>query len=538
MRALIALLVLTAVAAPVRADSGDGLADLGEELTPRKYASPREHTEIDLAGYLRLRGQDLYNLDLDRGLTPSGAPLFPVPIADPDGQSLHAADTRLRTDLAIYAPGTGVAVKLRVDVLDNLELGSTPYGKPATGRVPSPAGSTGQQPPLDGFRIKRAYGEALLPFGLLAAGRMGAHWGLGMLANGGDCDDCDGGDAADRIALVTPLADHLWAVSYDFTATGPVTRRRDDARMIDLEPSDDVHSVTFAVWNQRTDLVRRLRRDAGRATFEYGATVSHRWQKNDIPADYLPTAQPVEITASEVMARGYRATIGDVWMQLTLPRFRAGAELAYMNAKVDQPSLIPGVLLDSPVTSSQVGLAVESEYRSGADGALAGLDFGYASGDPAPGFGAFPQANAAAPQRGDLDGPQADLPRDKRIDNFRFHPDYRIDRILFHEIIGTVTDAFYLRPHTRLRLLDVGRGRLDFELAAIASWAIEANSTPSGNRNLGFELDPGLVFRSRDGFRFALEYAWFLPGAGFDNPDAGLTAKSAQLVQLRLGYFF
>ena len=44
------------------------------------------------------------------------------------------------------------------------------------------------------------------PIGILAAGRMGSHWGLGMLANGGDCLDCDAGDAADRIAFVTPLA--------------------------------------------------------------------------------------------------------------------------------------------------------------------------------------------------------------------------------------------------------------------------------------------------------------------------------------------
>ena len=43
-------------------------------------------------------------------------------------------------------------------------------------------------------------------------------------------------------------------------------------------------------------------------------------------------------------------------------------------------------------------------------------------------------------------------PRDRTVDNFRFHPDYRIDRILFREIIGTVTDAVYLRPHARATL--------------------------------------------------------------------------------------
>ena len=533
----IGLIILGLVIA-VGSAAADGLGDLGKELTPRKFASPRQETEVDISGSLRLRGEALHNLDLDRGLTPSGEPLFPVPVADPTAQTLTGADTRLRTDLAIYAPGSGVAIKLRIDVFDNLALGSTPEGKPATGRVPSPAGSPGQKPPVDALRVKRAYGEVLTPVGLLAAGRMGAHWGLGLIAHGGDCDDCDGGDAADRIAFVTPIAGHLWAASYDFTATGPTARRRDDARVIDLEPSDNVHSVTFALFNLRTDLIRRLRREAGRATFEYGAYFSRRWQKNDVPGDYLPTAQAIDLDADQVMARGYSATAADMWLRLTLPQVQVAAEAAYLSARVDQPSLIPGVLLDHPVTSSQVGLAVESEYTTVGGGFATGLDFGYASGDPAPGFGAFPAANALAPAAGELDGPQADLPRDTAIDNFRFHPDYRIDRILFREIIGTVTDAIYLRPHAGYRLAEIGPGRFTFEVAAIAAWAVEATSTPSGQRGLGFELDPALRYRTSDGFRAAIEYAWFVPGAAFDNPDAALTARSAQLVRVHLGYHF
>lgn len=515
-----------------------GLTDLGRELTPRKFASPRQKTEIDLTGYFRSRGEALYNLDLDRGLTPSGDPLFPVPVADPDGQTLAGGDMRLRTDLAIYAPGSGVSVNVRVDVLDNLAMGSTPEGKPSTSRAPTPAASPGQQSPTDAFRIKRAYGQVLVPMGILAAGRMGAHWGLGLVANGGDCDDCDGGDSADRVAFVTPLLGHMWAISYDFSATGPTQRRRDQARVVDIEPTDNVHSTTFAVFNIHSDLVRRRRREAGRPTFEYGAYLSHRWQKNDIPGDYLPTAQPVALDAAQVMARGYSATAADLWLRVTMPRLRVEAEGAFLSASVDQPSLIPGALLDRGVTSTQVGLAVESEYATLSDVLGLGLNFGYASGDDAPGFGAFPEANAPAAQPGDLDGPQADLPRDSTVDNFRFHPDYRIDRILFREIIGTVTDAIYLRPHGRYRLLDTGHAHLDLTLAIIASWAVQERSTPNASRDLGYEFDPSLAYVSRDGFRAALDYAVFLPGSAFDNPDAGLSARAAQLVRLRLGYYF
>jgi len=517
---------------------GQGLADLGRDLDATRFASPRERTEIELDGGLRLRGEGLWNLDLDRGLTPSGAPLFPVPLADPRGQMLTGADMRLRTDLAIYPRGTGVAVKARFDLLDDVALGSTPEGKPASGRAPSPAASPGQVSPADAVRVKRVWGEVLTPFGLLAAGRMGAHWGLGMLASGGDCDDCDGGDAADRIAFTTPIAGHLWAVAYDFTATGPVARRRDQVRVVDIEPTDDVHNLTFAVMAAHTPLARQRRREAGIPTWEYGATVSHRWQKNDIPADWLPTAQPVPIDAGQVMARGYSATAVDAYVQLILPRVRVAAEAAYLAARIAQPSLIPGVLLDRPVTSDQVGFAAESEWQHAGNRIAAGLDLGYASGDPAPGFGAFPAPGAAAPMAGDLDGPQANLPGDTSVDNFRFHPDYRIDRILFHEIIGTVTDAIYLRPHARYRLIDDRHADLDADVALIWSRAVDATSTPGGATSLGIELDPGLTYRTRDGFAAALEYAVLVPGAGLDNPDANLPARPAQLLRLRLAWNF
>ncbi len=77
-------------------------------------------------GYLRGRAEALRNLDLDRGLLPSGQPIFPTPLGDPTAQWLTSADMRLRTDLAIYAPGGGVAVKVRLDTLDNVGLGSMP----------------------------------------------------------------------------------------------------------------------------------------------------------------------------------------------------------------------------------------------------------------------------------------------------------------------------------------------------------------------------------------------------------------------------
>src|SRR4051812_30307706 len=94
-----------------------GLADHGADLFQR------EKFEVSLHGYFRLRGDWLNNLDLDRGTTPSGLPLFPVPLGDPTAQSLFTADMRLRTDVAVYAPFAAAAVKVRADLIDNLVLG-------------------------------------------------------------------------------------------------------------------------------------------------------------------------------------------------------------------------------------------------------------------------------------------------------------------------------------------------------------------------------------------------------------------------------
>jgi uncharacterized protein (TIGR04551 family) len=293
--------------------------------------------------------------------------------------------------------------------------------------------------------------------------------------------------------------------------------------------------VTVAAGRIRSALAGQRRKNAGLTTVDYGGYLSHRWQDDDVPADYLPVASPVMIDGSQVMARGYRATAVSGWGRLQTPQLRLEAELAYLNASVDQPSLIPGVELGESATSSQLGLALESDYQV-AEIFDAGFDTGYASGDSAPGFGAFPRANAPAAQAGDLDGPQASFDGDNTVDNFRFHPDYRIDKLLFREIIGTVTDAIYMRPHARLARA-LGPGRVSLSVAVIASWAAEANSTPSGERFLGIELDPTLRYQAQ-GFIANLDYALLMPGAAFDNPVMGISPEPAQLVRMRLEYVF
>lgn len=516
-----AAIIASALALLPSSAAASGFEDYGQDLR----AEPE--SIIDVGGYFRTRGMALHNLDLDRGPTPSGELLYPVPQSDGTGQTLTFADMRMRSDMAVYWPSGGAAVKVRVDALDNLVLGSAPTGIPAA--------STTQDNSSGFITIKRAYAEILTPLGFIALGRMGAHWGMGMLTNGGDCQDCDSGDSSDRITYILPTLDHLFVAAYDFSSTSPTLPHQTGTRAIAVEPSAMVHTLTFAAMHFTTPESLLRRREGGKFTFDYGAFASHRWQKNDIPGQYLPVAAPAAtIGGDQLMMRGYAATAADLWLRLVGPDVRLELEAAYIHATVDQPSLIPGVLLNDAAVSDQFGFAFQSDFGDPEDFFSAGLDAGVASGDPAPGFGAYPIAGQAAPQAGDFDGPQAIPPYDNRVDNFAFHPDFRIDRILFREIVGRVTDAFYVRPHARITIAKNSYSRLDAELWGIVSGAMEPSSTPGGARMLGVEIDPSLIYTTRIGFGASLDQGTLIPLGGLDNRDLGLDAKPAQLWRLRL----
>lgn len=502
-----------------------GFTDIGQDIERHDG----DGWSVELDGYLRLRGALFDNLDLDRGPTPSGELFFPVPIDDPTGQVLTAGDLRLRTDLALYAPGGAIAVKTRLDLLD-AGLGSDFEGTPS---------ATASQAPTP-LALRRAYAEVLTPVGLLAFGRMGADWGLGMVASGGDGLDDDGGDSADRVAFMTPLAGHIWAVAWDFAAAFAGAARKTPGLSVGVAPSTDVEALTFAALSWLSPDARARRHAAGRTTLEYGLTASWRWQARDLPAAWLggdAAAAAGLVDGAQVVARDAGHGLADLWLRVQSRSFRVEAEAAVLWGSIGEASLVPGVHLRGAIDSLQWGAAVESDF--GRDGAAlhVGLDLGVASGDPTPGFGAD-GTGTRAPLPGDLDGPQAALPFDTRLDAFRFHRDYRVDRILFREIIGTVTDAAYVRPHLTWRMVSFLRGELAFELAAVASMALEPSSTPGGARGLGVELDPTLAWRSSDGFVCALEHAVLFPLAGLDDPDLGLAAKPAQLLRLRLQVVF
>jgi uncharacterized protein (TIGR04551 family) len=182
----------------------------------------------------------------------------------------------------------------------------------------------------------------------------------------------------------------------------------------------------------------------------------------------------------------------------------------------------------------QFGAVLQAEYRFLNGDLEIGLEVGFASGDKAPGFGLYPRRNGAGStgntSPGDIDGRQyscgtATCP-DNEIRNFTYNPDYRVDMILYREILGGITDSLYFKPRARYRITQ----GLEVFAAGIYSRAIFAESTPSalyGNTDpsLGIELNAGVRYETEDGFFGQLQYGILFPLSGMTRQD-GITGNA------------
>ena len=85
---------------------------------------------------------------------------------------------------------------------------------------------------------------------------------------------------------------------------------------------------------------------------------------------------------------------------------------------------------------------------------------------------------------------------DNSINDFHFSPDYHVDEILFRHILGTVTNAIYIKPQTAY-WFDLGRTRaLGLNGGVIYSMAQVPVSTPGNALMYGLETDVGAGYRN------------------------------------------
>ena len=531
-----------------------------------------------------------------------GSPNNPAtPDQKPMGNSdtLGSANMRFRLEPVLNI-SEDIKILSQIDLLDNLILGSTPEAYQGTTGLneyyPLPMFSQSQVAPHKGYNsysdsitVKRVWAEVMTPFGQLRFGRMPSHWGLGVLVNDGSCFDCDGGSTADRIAFVTKIFGHYIVPGIDFVSEGANTKLISPVTdypleqyyvPIDADQRDDVTQYLLAVVKKYTREEERELLENGKYVLSYGIYNVFRNQAYDYPKYYSEGQIPDSY--QDIAFRKSQIYIGSPWIKFVMNRLHLESEFDFIignlgdatNPEPDYPMGAKDV--DKDIEIFQWGGVIKGDYKFLSNESLkVGLEMGIASGDDAPGWGLQPLQKPATivirdangkiikqfdsygsspfgpKQFGDfefVDNDKKWVVKDRNITNFRFNPDYRIDMILWREVIGQLTDAWYIKPSIDYTIVEGFNAGLDI----IYSQAIYDESTPGDGKALGLEFDLHLKYESDDNFIAGLDYGFLIPFSGLDNLGADrikgktdnlpqnqdLSAETAQRIRGYLGIKF
>jgi len=514
---------------------------------------------VENHGYFRFRADFFHNGHLGTvvpGVAKSGTSGIPAPLSEnainnedadvsaqvgtEDAKTIGSANIRLR-----YSPTLHVSESLRVkatfDILDNLVMGSTPdfNGNLARPDVPLVAFAQAQAPPSagqngfrDSIRVKEAYGE-LQPAFLLRVGRQASNWGLGILANGGQEIDDDFGDYTDRALLLFKVFDVYVAGAWDYLYSGAIT---DDpstpfGQPKDLGVADAGNQYVLSFFQRPLNETEKAQRRVDvyehfKPSFDWGVYGVYRTQAFDLDTVGYKTWQEQGGAGTYdqlgLVKRGAWAVIPDLWLRYE-QRFdffsglRIELEVASIFGGIDNVNNEIGGQA-SPRDISQLGAALEVQYDH--NQLSLGLDGGMASGDTAEGFGILDRHTLS----------EQDGSPNRNVTAFKFDRDYQIDLLLFREVIGTVTNAIYIKPWISYDLFDSPEDTLGMRLDLLYAQALEPSATPGNQGFLGFESDLRLFFHNKAGFMLDVEAGLLLPGGALNyrpvdnanNRDAGL----------------
>lgn len=563
---------------------------------------------VEMHGYFRMRAELFHNFAIGR-IDPYATALWPMPPdnsytewvgglvqhhdlplcgSDPATPAATAcqdktqagANVRFRLNPEIHV-SDNLRIMSQIDLLDNLVLGSTPDGyanNPTTGGY-ARAGRSGytplsafyntMDPPTAGqnsyqnsIAVKRVWGEYMTPIGQLRFGRMPSHWGLGMLANSGDGFDSDYQSTADRIMFITGVKsmDLYFGGAWDFQGEGATSASLNDqqGQTYDLAQLDDVSQYVLVLVRRRNEQLQKLDLARGDVVLNGGVYFVFRNQllaaDNEGVSGQALGADESTIQSAYVR-RNAKAYIPDLWFQLLYRKFRFEMEAVTIQGGMDSKEFDGYDYTNNNDPSNngwkirQYGITTQTEYKAVEDKLRLNFGFGWASGDPdvaglSPGFS----------------GLQPQKTNDRTISTFRFHPDYRVDLILFRHILNRVQGTYYFRPSVDYDFTRSANGqKFGGGAAFIWSRASEFVQTPGHKRDLGIEIDLSLYFQSKDGsmnddpdkmggFYTMLQYGVLFPLGGLDylpgekeqaaNQNLALDTSAAQTMRWYCGIFF
>jgi uncharacterized protein (TIGR04551 family) len=468
------------------------------------------------------------------------------------------ANMRLRLAPEIHVTDN-ISVHTQVDIFDNLILGSTPQGYESGTRspwAPIAAMSGTQVAPRSSISVQRAWAEANnATLGQIRFGRMPFHWGLGILANQGNGVDSDFQTHMDRLmytAHIRPASLYLSAM-YDFAATGLTSQTQryetGQGQPIDLSQLDDVTQIGLSVVRRMEASEARRALARGNVIWNAGLWSFYRYQILSSEGVAAETADPV---TGRFLRRDARIFSGDIWFQLLHRSFRIEFEAALQGGYLSLND-IPGTNPQKSYDVFQLGAALEFEYRLLNNRLQIEFRTGYASGDAdLEGLNYHTPGTTQASYLPRRAGAQA-------LTLFRFHPDYRVDLILWRQIFRQVSGAYYFRPSLMYAFVDRPGGERFYGRASVIwSRAAEFVQTRGNAADLGIELnaeltymtnyrDPSLGARPAPGFFASLQYGILFPMAGLGprdservsgQPFAGFSFNNAQTLRGVLGVMF
>jgi uncharacterized protein (TIGR04551 family) len=531
----------------------------GAQAAAEFLGTPDERKKLELLelnGYFRFRYDLFIRAGLNQRLDPMSYPLFPPFLVNPDASGTQtSANMRFRLD-PTFNVSEEIRLRATIDFLDNLVLGQTPLGSPrnaidfSSGTQVAPIGGVNSF--SDALAVKRVWAEVQTPIGLISFGRMPSQWGLGIFAYAANGLDDDLGDSVDRLQIAIPLGSVLGGLTlvpmYDYASSGitsDATVLRYTGQGVDLDPADDAGALGLKVLRlDSPDEVRR-KLEKGVTVLNYGAWFSYRTQRFAFPGFKLGS-NPYDGATNPAVNRDAQSYTLDAWVKVETRRLKVELEAVGISGRIADATTLPGFPL-GPVDILQAGAALRADYKFGEGRLTVGLEGGIASGDPSPGFGNYPGRTVCTPpvspatvptcsgQPGIVDGRQYAYGDAKPAwTNYRFNPAYRVDLLLWRELIGGVTDGWYVKPTVRWEILPglVGTAQVVYSQALLASSTPSTRHTP-----LGVELDLGISYASDDGFVARIDYGYLQPfdGMRFYKADPAEIRDLARGQALRAG---
>lgn len=552
--------------------AGSAFSAPGDEPEPRRSDDVTGQGAVWFShrGEFRFRSELLLGGDLGGG----GASGVPSPLgvtsgADEDTSALSWASIRLRYEPTIHV-GPALSVHLGLDALDNLVLGSTheaaggdlSLGLTGDAQASPSSGRNGWR---DALSVRQAYGRWLAFDTLeLTGGRMVDGFGLGLVRNDGACADCDFGTVVDRAALALTLSGFRIGAAWEYTAVGATTdlvnevERQAGGQPKDLGLADDVSTYVLEVGQYPVTAVEQAARaklldedrgwavdwslfasftDQSLSSLEPTVDSSVECQ----PSSTLGNGMPVTTyNCTRLVARDAFLLRPGLWLKLEhRPSFDETVRIELEVASLIGDIANPQRLLDDDIDDSKdffgLGAAAELEWKRGRT--AFGLDLGLATGDNGPYVGVLDGNNAVDPDDDNYLSNDA-IRNNKTITSFTFNRDYRVDLILFRQILGAVTNAAYFKPYVSHELLSTEEFTLNARLDVMYAMAMRPSGTPGNGDHWGLEFDGRVGLETRSGFEAALTLGLLVPMDALDDPTTGESADPVFAMRGLFGWRF